>query len=127
MSRCSSLVSWGKWAREQLAPSGEDAAMEDCTESRNGVLTNMPENDSFRSKMQSLDDENAALLAAASGLCAPSESKLSAVSAGSCGAKLLPGEQGTTAVLCLWSMEQELILLSAKALLFLLALVGQSF
>ena len=69
---------------EQTGPDGEDAVMEDCTESHqseiNGkikakgklrnVLTYMPDErraliygDSSQSKMQSLDDEKTALLA----------------------------------------------------------------
>ena len=84
-SRRSSWVSWSDSPREQSAPSGEDIVMEDCTESHQSeinrkikandklrqILTNMPEEhsvlifgDSFRSNMQSLDDEETALLAA---------------------------------------------------------------
>ena len=83
MSRRSSWVSWSDSPREQSEPSGEDTVMEDCTEAHQSeinrkikandkflkILTNMPEEhrvlihgDSFMSKMQSLDDEKAALL-----------------------------------------------------------------
>ena len=89
ISRRSSWVSRGELPREQSAPSGEDAVMEDYTESHQPendklwkILTNMPEKHrmltyggSFWSKMQSLDDEETALLAAASGPCAPRESQ----------------------------------------------------
>ena len=85
MSLRSSWVSWSDTPREQSAPSGEDTVMEDCTESHQSeinwkitgddklrkILGNMPEEhrvltygDSFGSKMHSLDDEKAALLAA---------------------------------------------------------------
>ena len=67
--------------REQSETNGEDAVMEDCTETHQAEIkahdklrkipTNMPEEhralingDSFKSKMQPLDDEKAALLAA---------------------------------------------------------------
>ena len=71
--------------REQSEANGEDAVMEDCTETHQAeinnkikandklrkILTDMPEEhraliygDSFKSKMQSLDDEKAASLAA---------------------------------------------------------------
>ena len=78
---------WVSWSdsREQSAPSGEDTVVEDCTDSHQAeinkkvkandklrkILTNMLEEhrvlifgDNFRSKMPSLDDEKAALLAA---------------------------------------------------------------
>ena len=66
----------------------------------------------------------------ASGLCAPSESKLSAVSAGSSATDSFQEEQElysicTIALLCLLLVEQELILMCANALLFLLVLVEQ--
>ena len=85
MSRRSSWVSWSGSPREQAVPSGNDAVMEDCTESHQSeinrkikannklqkILTAMPKEhreliygDSFQSKMQSMDDEKAALLAA---------------------------------------------------------------
>ena len=85
MSRKSSVVSWSDSPREQSEPNGEDAVMEECTETHQAeinkkntandklrqILTNKPEEhraliygDSFKSKMQSLDDEKAALLAA---------------------------------------------------------------
>ena len=82
--RRSSWVSWSDSPREQTEPDGEDAVMGDCTESHQSeinrkirandklgkILTSMPEEhralihgDSFQSKMKSLDDEKAALLA----------------------------------------------------------------
>ena len=85
MSQRSIWVSWSDTPREQSDPSGEDTVMEDCTESLQSeinrkikandklrkILTNMPEEyrvlihgDSFKSKMQSLDDEKSVLLAA---------------------------------------------------------------
>ena len=81
MSRKSSVVSSSDSPREQSEPSGEDAVMEECTETHQAeinkkitandklrqILTNMPEEhraliygDSFKSKMRSLDDEKAA-------------------------------------------------------------------
>ena len=84
MSRKSSVVSWSDTPREQSEANGEDAVMEDGTETHQAeinkkikandklrkILTNMPEEHrttiyggSFESKMQSLDDEKAALLA----------------------------------------------------------------
>ena len=84
MSRKSSEVSWSDSFREQPEPKGEDAVMEDCTETHQAginkkikandkswkILTNMPEEHRALiygvtvSKMQSLDVEKAALLAA---------------------------------------------------------------
>ena len=85
MSRMSSVVSWSDSPREQSEPNGEDAVMEDCTETDQAeidkkikpndklrkILTNMPEEhraliygESCSRRMQSLDDEKAALLAA---------------------------------------------------------------
>ena len=85
VSRKSSVVSWSDSPREQSEANGEDAVMEDSTETHQAeinkkikandklrkILTNMPEEhrtliygDSFKSKMESLDDEKAALLAA---------------------------------------------------------------
>ena len=79
------MVSWSDSPREQSEANGEDAVMEDGTEAHHAeinkkieandklrnILTNMPEEhrtlincDSFKSKMQSLDDETAALRAA---------------------------------------------------------------
>ena len=84
-SRKSSVVSWSDSPREQSEANGEDAVMENGTETHQveinkkikandkllKILTNMPEEhrtliygDSFKSKKQPLDDENAALLAA---------------------------------------------------------------
>ena len=84
-SQKSSVVSWGDSPREQPKANGEDAVMEDGTETHQAqikkkikandklrkILTNMPEEhrtlingDCFKSKMQSLDDETAAWLAA---------------------------------------------------------------
>ena len=83
MSRKSSVVSWSDSPREQLEANGEDAVMEDGTETHQAeinkkikandklrkILTNRPKEhrtliygDSFKSKMESLDDEQAALL-----------------------------------------------------------------
>ena len=85
MSRKSSMVSWSDSPREQSEANGEDTVMEDGTETHQAeinkkvkandklrnFLTNMPEEhrtliygDSFKSRMESLDDEKAALLAA---------------------------------------------------------------
>ena len=85
MSRRSSVVSWSDSPRDQAVPKSEDAVMEDCTESHQAeinrkirandklrkILTNMPGElksliygDSLKAKMQSLDDEKVALLAA---------------------------------------------------------------
>ena len=85
MSRKSSVVSWSDSPRKQSETNGEDAVMEDCTETHQAeinkkikandklrkILTNMPEKhraliygDSFKSKMQPLDNDKAALLAA---------------------------------------------------------------
>ena len=85
MSCKSNVVSWSDSPREQSEANGEDAVMEDGTETHQAeinkkikandklrkILTNTPEEhrtliygDSFKSKMQSLDDEKAALLAA---------------------------------------------------------------
>ena len=73
--------------REQSALSGEDTVTEECAESHRsendklGInLTNTPEDQ----RTQSSDEEKAALLAAAPGPCAPSESKFPAVSDMSC-------------------------------------------
>ena len=85
MPRKSSVVSWSGSPREQSEANGEDAVMEDGTETHQAeitkkikandklgkILTNMPEEhrtliygDSFKSRMESLDDEKAALLVA---------------------------------------------------------------
>ena len=85
MSQRSIWVSWSDTPREQSDPSGEDTVMEDCTESLQSeinrkikandklrkILTSMPEEyrvlihgGSFKSKMQSLDGEKSAVLAA---------------------------------------------------------------
>ena len=85
ISRRSSVVSWSDPPRDQTVPKSEDAIMEDCTESHQAeinkkirandklrkILTNMPDEhksliygDSLKAKMQSLDDEKVALLAA---------------------------------------------------------------
>ena len=85
MSRKSSVVSWSDSPREHSEANGEDTVMEDGTEAHQAeinkkikandklrnILTNMPEEhrtliygDSFKSRMESLDDEKAALLAA---------------------------------------------------------------
>ena len=85
MSRRSRVVSWSDSPRDQAVPKSEDAVMEDCTESHQAevnrkirandklrkILTNMPDEqksliygDSLKAKMQSLDDEKLALLAA---------------------------------------------------------------
>ena len=85
MSRKSSVVSWSDSPREHSEANGEDTVMEDGTETHQAEIkkkikandklrknfTNMPEEhrtliygDSFKSKMESLDDEKAALLAA---------------------------------------------------------------
>ena len=85
MSRKSSAISWSDSPREHSEANGEDTVMEDGTETHQAeinkkikandklrkFLTNMPEEhrtliygDSFKSKMESLDDEKAALLAA---------------------------------------------------------------
>ena len=85
MFRKSSVVSWSDSPRKQSETNGEDAVMEDCTETHQAeinknikandklrkILTTVPEEhraliygDSCKSKMQSLDDEKAALLAA---------------------------------------------------------------
>ena len=85
MSRRSSVVSWRDSPRDEAVPKSEDAVMEDCTESHQAeinrkirandklrkILTNMPDEhkslisgNSLKAKMQSLDDEKAALLAA---------------------------------------------------------------
>ena len=85
ISRRSSVVSWSDSPRDQAVPKSEDAVMEDCTESHQAeinrkirandklrkILTNMPDEhksliygDSLKTKMQSLDDEKVALLAA---------------------------------------------------------------
>ena len=79
------MVSWSDSPREQSESNGEDAVMEDGTETHQAeinkkikakgklrkILANMPEEhrtlvygDSFKSKMEALDDEKAALLAA---------------------------------------------------------------
>ena len=80
-SGLSSVVSWSDSPREQSEANSEDAVMEDGTETHQAeinkndklrkILTNMPKEhrtliygDSFKSKMESLDDEKAALLAA---------------------------------------------------------------
>ena len=87
ISRRPSRVSWSDLPREQSALSGEDTVTEECAESHRsendklGInLTNTPEDQ----RTQSSDEEKAALLAAASGPCAPSESKFTAVSDMSC-------------------------------------------
>ena len=88
MCRKSSVVSWSDSPREQSEANGEDAVMEDGTETHQAeinkkikaddklrkILTNMPKEhktliyaDSFKSKMESLDDETAVLLAAKKG------------------------------------------------------------
>ena len=85
MSRKSSVVSWSDSPREHSEANGEDTVMEDGTETHQAeinkkikandklrkILTNVPEEhrtliygDSFKSKMESLDDEKAALSAA---------------------------------------------------------------
>ena len=85
MSRRSSVVSWSDSPRDQAVPKSEDAVVEDCTESHQAeinrkirandklhkILTNMPDEhksliygDSLKAKMESLDDEKVALLAA---------------------------------------------------------------
>ena len=85
MSRRSSVVSWSDSPRDHAVPKSEDAVMEDCTESHQAeinkkiiandkltkILTNMPDEhtsliygDSLKAKIQSLDDEKVALLAA---------------------------------------------------------------
>ena len=85
MSRRSSVVSWSDSPRDQAVPKSEDAVMEDCTESQQAeinrkirandklrkILTNMSDEhksliygDSLKAKMQSLDDEKVAMLAA---------------------------------------------------------------
>ena len=84
-SMSSSVVSWSDSPREHSAANGEETVMEDGTETHQAeinkkikandklrkTLTNMPEEhrtficgDSFKSKMESLDDEKAAFLAA---------------------------------------------------------------
>ena len=85
VSRKASVVSWSDPPREQSEANGDDAVMEDGTETHQAeiikkirandklrkMLTNMPwehrtfiYDDSFKSNMESLDDEKAALLAA---------------------------------------------------------------
>ena len=78
-------MSWSDSLRDQAVPKSEDAVMEDCTESHQAeinkkikandkfrkILANMPDEhksliygDNLKAKMQSLDDEKVALLAA---------------------------------------------------------------
>ena len=85
MSRRSSVVSWSDSPCDQAAPKSDDAVMEDCTECHQAeisrkirandklrkILTNVPDEhksliygDSLKAKLQSLDDEKVALLAA---------------------------------------------------------------
>ena len=87
ISRRPSWVSWRDLPHEQSALSGEDTVTGECgkplpseTDTLGINLTNTPE----EHRTQSSDEEKAALLAAASGPCAPSESKFPTVSDMSC-------------------------------------------